>query len=413
MLLISALALTACKNPQAPVYVTLEGQNYQSADAARVAYKALTDQQTAAVTPVADRIGGRLLVVLPDADRVRPLVAKSGTLLEGTTSLLIEFGQAGHQAVVDSIKRSNLFDVVETSVRNDTENPPDTGYDYVLWFRVATTGPNHTGQVYGRWMLRRGSGTAEEGVTFDPGVPQVGRYVSFVQSTRSAAARLGGPALASGASAGRSAPVGGLTGIAVSAQGDIVTSDHGVNSCGSMSIHTRALVLPAKIVARDRLNDLALLHIDHGFAAPAIFRDGAGIRQAETVLAIGFPYGAQYASSATVTSGSISSLTGARDDTRLLQFTAPIQPGNSGGPVLDPSGHVVGLVTAKMNASPAGPASGDIPQNVNLAIKSSVIREFLDTNAVKYRAAPSGAELRPADIAEQAKQAVVYVECLR
>jgi S1-C subfamily serine protease len=180
-----------------------------------------------------------------------------------------------------------------------------------------------------------------------------------------------------------------------------------------MRVHTQSQELPASIIARDRSNDLALLHVNHGFAAPVAFRDGSGIRQAETVVAIGYPYGEKWASGATVTSGSISSLTGPQDDIRFLQFTAPVQPGNSGGPLLDPSGHVVGIVAAKMNRSPAGPASGDVPQNVNMAVKSAVIREFLDTNGVKYRSIPSTTELHSADIASQARQAVVYIECMR
>ncbi len=412
-LLPTAAILTACHNPQSQVNIAWNGETYRSAEAYRAAFSAYDSKLVAAVPVMSDRIGGRVLMILPDADRIRPLTVKTANQPAANTQLFVEYDQASFQTVVDSVKRSKLFDSVEVSVRNDTESPPDLGYDYVLWVKVATTGPNHTGQWFSRWTLRRGSSFVEEGIGGDPGVPESERMLAFLKSVRSASAKLGGPALASGASPGNAAPYGALSGVVVSTQGDIVTSEHGVNSCGSMQVRTQSLTLPATIVARDRQNDLALLHVQHSFAAPAVFRDGAGIRQAETVVAIGYPYGEKWDSGATVTNGSVSSLSGAGDDTRFLQFTAPVQPGNSGGPLLDPGGHIVGIVKAKLNQSPAGPSSGDIPQNVNLAVKSAVVREFLDTNGVKYRAAPSTTELRSADIASAAKQSVVYVECLR
>jgi len=405
--------VVGCAQPSAPGNVNWQGHQYRTADEFREAVKDLHDKQLEAIAPMSDRIGGRVLVILPDPDRLRPVVMTwAHNVSPPVMDLFIEYDQKDDRTVAEGVKRSNLFDSVEVVERNDTENPPDTGYDYVLWHKVGTTGPNHTGRWYAQWALRRGAGSAEESMGADPGVPDRERVVAFLRSIRSAAAKLGGPVLADGTAPG-AVPSGSLSGIAVSSSGDIVTNDHGVNGCSSMRVYTQALTLPASIVARDRQNDLALLHVNHGFAAPITFRDGSGIRQAETVVAIGFPYGAQFASNATVTSGSISALTGINDDSRFLQFTAPVQPGNSGGPLIDASGHVIGLVSAKLNELTGDGGSREVPQNVNFAIKSTVVREFLDANGVKYRAAPSVADLKSADIAEQVKQAVVYLECLK
>ena len=78
------------------------------------------------------------------------------------------------------------------------------------------------------------------------------------------------------------------------------------------------------------------------------------------------------ATSANLTVGNVSALTGLGDDSRYLQISAPVQPGNSGGPLLDASGHVAGIVTGKLDAVLAARFFGDIPQNVNFALKADV-----------------------------------------
>lgn len=398
---------------QPQINVTFNNKTFTSLDAFRAAYMADFTSQLDGVAPMSDRIGGKALVVLPDTDRLRPIAMAADHATANNVDAFVAYRQMAAQNVANALLRANLFDSVQVVVQNDTENPTGYGYDYVVWLKATTTGPNHTGLWISRWVMKRGNASTEEPLAFDPGVADHDRMMTFMRSIRSVAAELGGPALIGNAAAGSGTPRGSLTGFAVNGAGDVVTSEHGVNSCSSMRVHVQGQAIPATVVARDHLNDLALLHIGHSFAAPVTFRDGTGIRQAETVLAVGFPYGEKWDSGATVTNGSVSSLVGAGDDIRFLQFTAPVQPGNSGGPLLDPSGHVVGIVARKLSQSPAGPTSGDIPQNVNAAVKSAVIREFLDTNGVKYRAAPSTGELHSADIAAQAKQAVVYVECMR
>jgi hypothetical protein len=80
---------------------------------------------------------------------------------------------------------------------------------------------------------------------------------------------------------------------------------------------------------------------------------------------------------------------------RFLQISAPVQPGNSGGPLLDSSGHLIGVVTAKLNAALVAAFIGDIPQNVNFALKAEIARAFLDTKGIAYRKARSDQNLSP------------------
>jgi hypothetical protein len=94
----------------------------------------------------------------------------------------------------------------------------------------------------------------------------------------------------------------------------------------------------------------------------------------------------------------------------MIQITAPVQPGNSGGPVLDAEGVLVGVVTAKLDAIAVAQATGDIPQNVNFAIKASVVRAMLDAYEIDYSIrSDSGGQGETAY--DRLKRVSIYVEC--
>jgi hypothetical protein len=93
--------------------------------------------------------------------------------------------------------------------------------------------------------------------------------------------------------------------------------------------------------------------------------------------------------------------------------SAPVQPDNSGGPLLDASGHLVGIVTAKLNALRMARYTGDIAENVNFALKAEVARTFLDSKGIKYQMAPSDKQLSPADVGDIGRQFTVHIQCER
>jgi S1-C subfamily serine protease len=112
-----------------------------------------------------------------------------------------------------------------------------------------------------------------------------------------------------------------------------------------------------------------------------------------------------------VTTGNISALAGIGDDASKYQITAPVQPGNSGGPLLDQFGNVVGVVVATLDALGFANATGNIPQNVNFAIKGTVVQEFLRAHSVSYRTALSQDEMSSADASQRATKFTVVIEC--
>jgi S1-C subfamily serine protease len=126
---------------------------------------------------------------------------------------------------------------------------------------------------------------------------------------------------------------------------------------------------------------------------------------------LGYPLSGLLASSANLSVGNVSALAGLGDDPSYLQISAPVQPGNSGGPLLDASGHLVGIVTAKLNAARVARVTGDIPQNVNFAIKAKAARTFLDSKGIAYRTLRSEQQLSPADVGEAARPFTVHIKC--
>ena len=196
------------------------------------------------------------------------------------------------------------------------------------------------------------------------------------------------------------------TGFIVSADGHILTNNHVVAGCAEVRI--KPLVVP--VLAQDAALDLALLKVGAKFKRFATFRDG-GIRKGETVVVAGFPLPGLLASDLKITTGTVSGLAGPGNNKNLIQLSAPVQKGNSGGPLLDLSGHVVGVVMGKLDALKLARATGDIPQNVNFAIKGNVARDFMAANGVEAVAAFSAIDLPPADVAERAQLYTALIEC--
>jgi S1-C subfamily serine protease len=109
--------------------------------------------------------------------------------------------------------------------------------------------------------------------------------------------------------------------------------------------------------------------------------------------------------------GSVSSLKGMTDDSRSLQMSVPVQVGNSGGPLLNASGGVVGIIQSKLDAIKTASLTGDLPQNVNFAIKSMIALNFLQSSGVTPMIAAPAAAWDPSDIAEGAQNFTVQVTC--
>ncbi|MBR0894538.1 trypsin-like peptidase domain-containing protein [Bradyrhizobium tropiciagri] len=235
----------------------------------------------------------------------------------------------------------------------------------------------------------------------------------FAVATKPAAAPPPPQAAAPNAPLAKQARSGTGTGFVVSDGGHVVTNHHVVDGCSEITGNlSGAAAVKLRLVSDDETNDLALLQ------APSPFKDVASIRQnaiqvGNGVVAIGYPYHGLLTSDFTVTTGIVSSLSGILNDTRHLQISAAVQPGNSGGPLFDLGGAVVGVVASKLDAVRMARATGSIPENINFAIKTGALRDFLDNSAVMYRTAEwrDGTKKETSDIAKNARGYTLLITC--
>jgi S1-C subfamily serine protease len=194
----------------------------------------------------------------------------------------------------------------------------------------------------------------------------------------------------------------------------VLTNGHVVAGCKSIAIKAPEGSPVAVVVdAIDPKNDLAVLATAKGEAVgtPAVFRNASKPgKLGESVGAIGYPLAGLLSSEPKATFGQINSVAGMNNDYTLLQISAPVQPGNSGGPVLDHSGLVVGIVVSQ--ASPAVAAmTGSVPQNVNFAIRGEVAQIFLAARHVAVATGSGFRTLATDEIAAIGVKSTVLIVC--
>jgi S1-C subfamily serine protease len=206
-------------------------------------------------------------------------------------------------------------------------------------------------------------------------------------------------------------PASGGTGFYVS-DDVILTNNHVVDGCAEVRVRKRGVQIGTAIqIAANRSDDLAALKAPTMSDKFLRLRIGIPVKPAEMVLVFGYPLSFALSSSGNTTLGNVTALSGLRDDSRFIQISASIQPGNSGGPVVDSAGRLLGVVEGKLDAIRVARLTGDIPQNVNFAIRTTTVVNFLEFNRLTYEIASSGNTLSTTEVAEIAEAASVQLEC--
>jgi hypothetical protein len=206
------------------------------------------------------------------------------------------------------------------------------------------------------------------------------------------------------------AKAGSGTGFFVSRKGHVLTNAHVAKDCRALEIvQPGQQAMPASLVVADQRSDLALLSTAAKPVAVPAFRTKS--RVGEKISVYGFPLAGLLATSGTDPDADFPAVAGLAVVTSQLQISAPVQPGNSGGPLLDKAGNVIGVVVSKLDAINLAQVTKDMTQNVNFAIKSSIAANFLDTNNIEVPGGEATAELDGADIADKAREFTVRVNC--
>jgi S1-C subfamily serine protease len=205
------------------------------------------------------------------------------------------------------------------------------------------------------------------------------------------------------------------TGFIINARGDVVTNNHVAGQCSRLRFGLNGgPFVDGRLIAADAENDLAIVNFPLRDAKAATLANGGHESLGQDVTVFGYPLLGILSTAGNLTRGSISALSGVDDDARYMQISAPIQPGNSGGPVLDDGGRVIGVVTYKLDALTAIKASGDVPQNVNFALKIGVLRLFLDSHSIPYGVAEAAAAHPPTnELGETIQKFTGVVACYK
>jgi S1-C subfamily serine protease len=223
------------------------------------------------------------------------------------------------------------------------------------------------------------------------------------------------------------------SGFFVSKMGHVITNAHVVHNCNKVTVGDNAnKQVPAKIINTDRSNDLALLKLSTlemasaesksliqklniavvPLASKGLLRS-EDVRLGEKVLVAGYPFGDIFSNTIKVTGGLVSATRGAGDDSGQFQLDAAVQPGNSGGPIYDSSGNIVGVVISQLDKLKMAKAIGSLPENVNFGIKASTVRQFLTSSGLPSKKAEQAEEKSTEQLAEIAKNQALMVMCLQ
>ena len=221
----------------------------------------------------------------------------------------------------------------------------------------------------------------------------------------------GGGKNATPADTSLAAPKASGSGFFITEDGYLLSNAHVVEGAARLVVKTKLGAFPAVLVRLDAINDIAVLKASGVFRTLPI-APSRTVKLGDSVITVGFPNPALQGVEPKLTDGRISSLAGAQDDARHFQISVAVQPGNSGGALVNSVGNAVGIVTARLSDKAALETSGALPQNVNYAIKSSYVLSFLESLpdvASKLKEPWPARERKFEDVAKEAQDAAALV----
>jgi len=189
----------------------------------------------------------------------------------------------------------------------------------------------------------------------------------------------------------------------------LITANHVIDNVDNIFVSVKENDLrEATVVVRDTSNDLALIKIKTPLTSTPLVLATKQSKLGSKVVVIGFPLPDILGSKIQTTSGDISALTGFGNDIRFYQISAPVQSGNSGGPLLNQQGEVIGVVSSKLNGGGTLNERGEIPQNVNFAVKSNYIQALIESGGIEQYKTPKKS-VRIEDVIENSKNSVYLI----
>ncbi|MCU9839355.1 trypsin-like peptidase domain-containing protein [Ruegeria sp. WL0004] len=192
----------------------------------------------------------------------------------------------------------------------------------------------------------------------------------------------------------------------VNDEGYALTNAHVVDGCRFLKLNG----FPAEIVSISDSFDLAAVKTDASLPSTPLWFSASPAKLNSDVTIAGFPLHGLLGG-LNVSRGAVSSLKGIGGTETTMQITAPVQPGNSGGPAVNSQGEVVGVVVAKLDALLVAREIGDIPENVGFAVRGELAQLFLTSNGIPYEKSSGNAYLSGEELAERLEKSTALLEC--
>jgi S1-C subfamily serine protease len=192
------------------------------------------------------------------------------------------------------------------------------------------------------------------------------------------------------------------------APGYVVSAFHVVEGARKVSVVLRSgEVARAEVIGVDQANDIALLKVKRR-VNPLPMIPSNEVAVGDQVFTIGYPLIDIEGQEQKATFGRVNALSGTQDDVRFMQIDVPIQPGNSGGPLIDSRGRVVGIVERTLDPA-ALLKAGTLPQNANYALKSDYVLPLMIRYEVRPAAARAGSSEREPQMIKRIRESIVMV----
>tara|TARA_B100001057_G_scaffold318240_1_gene318502 strand:- start:305 stop:1873 length:1569 start_codon:yes stop_codon:yes gene_type:complete len=177
--------------------------------------------------------------------------------------------------------------------------------------------------------------------------------------------------------------IGSGSGFYINNKGYALTNNHVIDICKQSIAVIDGKETLFRVIATDKTNDVAVLKTDYK-SRNFIKINEDGAKLGENVIAVGYPLAGRLSDSVKITRGVVSSLSGLDNNIGQIQIDAALQPGNSGGPVLNENGELVGIASAGLNKLLMAKEAKYIPENVNFAVASPIVVNILKSKKVKY-----------------------------
>lgn len=400
LIVLSLCILTGCLTQD---YFTVAGVTYHSKAEAINKLEQMNTIDLNGIHPRTEPYTAKALVAINTIERMEDTMSSYELGKNNTKRIYVEYLREFNFKTIkthyDAIEKRNLFSetkFISIDRPEDVENPD---FDYIIY--LYNPYPN-----LAQWFIK-GVGLPEPKIiTMDnskpAGAPRLMSWLDSIESTVSYNYTING--LSPPKTDKKAAILASYgTGFAVS-RNVIVTAYHVIDGHEKISVKFEGGEWqPVKLHKYSKANDIAILSIDKNINDYLQLIDTKNLKQADRVFTMGYPATNILGLEPKYTEGYVSSLSGIQGENSLMQVSVPVQPGSSGGPLLNSNGNVVGLITSTAAVSSFYKFTGSLPQNINWAVKSDYIKLLIDYE-------PLGESKNINDAVSSAKKSICFIK---